>query len=180
MSVRRTDCRRAFRNQFGLLEKKMIELREITWDNFDECSCIKLSEEQKNYVASPDYSLAQAYVSSLCDEKPLIPFAIYSGDTVVGFAMMGYETSEENDFDDEPCYFVCRFMIDEKFQGRGLGKQAMIKVLEHIRTFPHGEAGLVYLSYDEDNKVARKLYKSLGFVETGEIVDDELVARLVL
>jgi diamine N-acetyltransferase len=34
------------------------------------------------------------------------------------------------------------------------------------------------LSYSPQNTVARALYQSLGFVETGEIEDGELVARL--
>jgi len=35
----------------------------------------------------------------------------------------------------------------------------------------------VALSYDPQNTVARSLYASMGFVETGEISDDETVAR---
>jgi diamine N-acetyltransferase len=36
------------------------------------------------------------------------------------------------------------------------------------------------LSYHPDNTVARRLYANLGFVETGEMAEDELVARLNL
>ena len=36
------------------------------------------------------------------------------------------------------------------------------------------------LSYQPDNAVARRLYAGLGFVETGEVDDDEVVARLSL
>ena len=35
----------------------------------------------------------------------------------------------------------------------------------------------VALSYEPENTVARRLYASLGFVETGEQEEDELVAR---
>jgi diamine N-acetyltransferase len=37
----------------------------------------------------------------------------------------------------------------------------------------------VALSYAADNRIARDLYRELGFVETGEMADDEIVARLV-
>ena len=36
------------------------------------------------------------------------------------------------------------------------------------------------LSYGPTNTVARHLYTSMGFVETGEMEDDEVVARLKL
>lgn len=56
----------------------------------------------------------------------------------------------------------------------------MIKALELIRTFPYGKASIVSLSYEPDNVIAKTLYASLGFVETGKIEDGELVARLIL
>jgi diamine N-acetyltransferase len=37
----------------------------------------------------------------------------------------------------------------------------------------------VALSYAPENRVARDLYLGLGFVESGEVEDDEIVARLV-
>ncbi|MPN03511.1 hypothetical protein SDC9_150741 [bioreactor metagenome] len=39
---------------------------------------------------------------------------------------------------------------------------------------------MVLLSYEPDNLVAKALYKSIGFVETGDIEDGELVAKLTL
>ncbi|MFT3894608.1 MAG: hypothetical protein QM730_23510 [Anaerolineales bacterium] len=38
----------------------------------------------------------------------------------------------------------------------------------------------VGISYEPDNDVARKLYASLGFVETGQILFDEVEAVLNL
>ena len=43
-----------------------------------------------------------------------------------------------------------------------------------------GIANSIYLSCEPDNDVARKLYTSLDFIETGEIYDDEIVMRLDL
>jgi diamine N-acetyltransferase len=71
-------------------------------------------------------------------------------------------------------------MIDKRYQGKGYGRQGMLKVLEHIRTFPYGKTNIAVLSYEPENIVAKKLYESLGFVETGEIEEGEHVAKLVL
>ncbi|MCL2376559.1 MAG: GNAT family N-acetyltransferase [Defluviitaleaceae bacterium] len=75
--------------------------------------------------------------------------------------------------------FFC-FMIYEAHQGKGLGRQAMVKILEFLRTFPQGEVDSITLLYEPTNEVARGLYASLGFVETGHIEDGEVVARLGL
>ena len=51
----------------------------------------------------------------------------------------------------------------------------MNALLNHLARQPgYREAAL---SYEPENTVARRLYASLGFVETGERVEDELVAR---
>lgn len=58
--------------------------------------------------------------------------------------------------------------------------EAMAKAIELIRTFPYGKASKVTLSYEPENVVAKRLYASLGFVETGKIEYGELVAKLPL
>ena len=52
--------------------------------------------------------------------------------------------------------------------------------LEFIKTFPCGIATYCWLSYESDNKVARQLYKSVGFVETDEKDGEEIVAIMKL
>ena len=93
----------------------MITLREIDWDNWGDVMKLSVTEEQKNYIASNTYSLAQAYVSQMCDDYHDTPLAIYNGETLVGFAMYGYEPADEAEFGDDDCYFICRFMIDKAF-----------------------------------------------------------------
>jgi len=158
----------------------MIELRKITWDNWEECRGLEVTDEQDDFIASNEYSLAQSYVALLNDELPPMSYAIYNDDKMIGFTMIGSDTTEGDGYEygNEPSYYIYRFMIDKKYQNQGFGKQAMQKVLEYIKTFPQGEVAAVYLSYNPDNNVARKLYQSFGFIETGEIDDGEVVARL--
>lgn len=56
----------------------MIELRKITWDNWEECINLKVTEEQDNFIASNIYSMAQSYVALLNDELPPMTYAIYN------------------------------------------------------------------------------------------------------
>lgn len=157
----------------------MIELQKITWDNYRDCIRLKVKEEQEDFVASNMFSLAQAYVALLNDEFPPMAYAICLNDQVIGFLMMYYDTAEESDYA-EASYGIARFMIDRELQGKGYGKAAFAKALELIRTFPQGSAVSVYISYEPKNKIARKLYASFGFVETGAMAGDEVVARLSL
>jgi diamine N-acetyltransferase len=157
----------------------MIELREITEDNFSECIKLEVHEEQKKFVASNVGSLAEAYLA-LRDGGTPMPYAIYNNDKMVGFVMFIYGAKDEDDKDDEDAYYIWRFMIDKRYQGKGYGKAAMVKVLDLIKTFPHGKANLISLSYEPENTAAKALYGSLGFKETGEKNDDELVSELII
>lgn len=156
----------------------MVELRKITYDNFDECVKLKPNEDQRNFVAPNVNSLAEAYVALVNDECIPMPYAIYSDDTMVGFIMLAY--SKANESTAENTYWIWRFMVDKQYQGKGYGRKTMGKVLELIKTFPHGKASSIQLSYEPENIVAKTLYASFGFKETGEIEDGELVARLTL
>lgn len=162
----------------------MIELRKITWDNFEECISLKITDEQeeRDYVPSNTYSLAQAYLAVLNGNEKFhnqhILNCIYNNETMIGFTWFYYDTTGE--YDSEPCYVILRFMIDKQYQNKGFGKQAMTKILSYIKTYPYSEAKAVYLSYDRRNTAAMKLYQSLGFVETGDYINDEVVTKLVL
>jgi len=161
----------------------MITLQPITWENGNIiANRLEVHESQKDFVASNLKSLAHAYVYwATSGIQPLV-FGIYSDDTPVGFTMLHYETAEmceHKSNEGQPCYGIWRFMIDKNHQGNGYGKAAMHVILKLLRTKPLGEAPAIYLSYHPDNVGARNLYKSVGFTETGEVDDDELVARLM-
>lgn len=64
----------------------MVELREITKENYEECLHLKAAESQKVFVSSTVHSLAQAWVYY----DTAFPFAIYADKTMVGFIMLGY------------------------------------------------------------------------------------------
>ncbi|GKV70072.1 N-acetyltransferase [Sporosarcina sp. NCCP-2716] len=156
----------------------MIELRKITHDNFEAVLELSLTDKQKGNVDSSIYCLARAYVRILNDEKPPMIFAICHNDEVIGYVDIGfYELAESSilreKYGDEVTYGLNRFMIDKQHQGKGLGKQAMKKVIGYIKSFPQGKADAVSLSYWMTNAAARGLYASVGFVETGAIWDGQ-------
>lgn len=156
----------------------MIELRKITDANLDECLKLQPNEDQKSFVATNISSLAEAYVALTNNECIPMPYAVYSDEIMVGFIMLSYNDADENF--DESAYWVWRLMVDKQYQGKGYGKEAMLVALELIKTFPHGKTSIVALSYELENVVAKALYDSLGFVETGKIEYGEMVSVLTL
>ena len=167
-----------------------ITLEKITYKNYiDTIWRLKVKRCQKDFVASNNNSLAEAYVA-ITNGCVALPFAICKNNKPIGFLMIGYGMSED-DFEGEDSAFIemvkksyClwRFMIDKRYQGKEYGKKAMELALDYIRTFPCGKADICWLSYEPENEVAKKLYASFGFVEYPESFKegDEMPAYLKL
>ena len=152
-------------------------IRPVTKDNWRALARLKVREDQNRFVASNVYSIAESHYGH--DEPDgsghweMIPFGIYDDDQPVGFLMYGLNFSNR-----QYEAFIIRLMVDEKHQGKGYGRFGMQKLLEIFR--PDSRIHNVGISYEPDNEVGRKLYASLGFVETGEIHEGEVIAVLNL
>lgn len=146
-----------------------ITLRKITEDNFLDAFNLRLKEGQEEFVSHPIRSLAQAYVyHSQCT-----PFGVYADDKMVGYVMVIYDY-------DVPEYDIWHMMIDESMQGKGIGGQALIKILEYIQTKPFGDSNKVTLTCNKKNEVAFRLYESVGFIPTGNEEEEEVELSLLL
>lgn len=77
-------------------------------------------------------------------------------------------------------YNLLCLMMDEKYQNNGYGPEALKLALDFINTYPSDRTKYCWLSYEPENEVARRLYHSFGFEETGEKDCDELIAVLKL
>jgi len=149
------------------------EIRPVTKDNWNELIKLKVRDDQKNFVESNLYSIAEAqFGDDFEGHWDLYPFGIYDGDTPVGFLMYGFNYEHP-----ETQAMIFRLMVDERFQGKGYGRFGMEKTLEVFRA--DAKVRQVVVTYLE-NETARKLYANLGFVETGEILENEVVAVLKL
>ncbi len=145
----------------------MIVLKEITSENIDEVLALKVDESQRSFVSSNGDSLAQAYVYS----KTAYPFAVYEDDTIVGFIMMGY-------YEVKSYYTLWKFMIDRRYQHKGYGRKALELGIKYLQDgFDVSE---IYTGVVPGNTVAKKLYESVGFKDTGliELGMEEMCLKL--
>ena len=147
----------------------MIELKDITEENFLDAFHLNLAPGQERFVSHPIRSLAQAYVY----REQCRPFGIYAEEKMVGYVMVIYDY-------DVPEYDIWHMMIDEAMQGRGYGGEALDRVLDYIRTRPFGSSSRIALTCNKDNIAARKLYENKGFRATGMEDEDEIELVLTL
>lgn len=155
----------------------MIQLKKVVQDNLRKIVCLSVEEEQKGFVASNTESILEAYVTITAGNVAL-PFGIYQDDTLVGFVMFGYGSEEGDPEFTKDSYCIWRFMIDAEYQGKGLGKAALMECICYLKTCPCGPANSIWLSYEPHNQRAAALYRKAGFCETGEICEGEAVAIL--
>ena len=130
----------------------MVNIKVVDESNYKLCFNINVKDEQEKFITNPIKCLAKAYVY----REFVYPFAIYNDDLVIGFVMIRFNKEFNN-------YFIWQFMIDEKYQGKGYGKQAMNRVLEWIKS--DGKSNEVVTTYIEGDDIAKNLYTTLGFKE---------------
>jgi len=144
-----------------------VSLQPMTAILIERVRSLDVEPGQSSFVASNDESIEDWH-----DNPDLLPMAIFAADTVVGFAMM--EHSEDSDGTHEINIF--RLMIDHRHQGRGYGRKALEALLARYRS--DSRRVRITTCFVPENAVARRMYASLGFVETGVDDDGEILAEL--
>ena len=160
----------------------MLRLEKVNGKNMSDILALRVAKEQEDFVAANEISIIEAYIAETGNGHAF-PFGIYENDTPIGFLMIGFDTDDY--WDDAPSiakgnYNLWRLMIDRKYQNTGYGKGALKLALDFIKSFPCGKAEYCWLSYEPENVVARKMYHSFGFTETGDMDGEEIIAVLKL
>jgi diamine N-acetyltransferase len=141
-----------------------IELTEVTADNWRACADLEVTADQQAFVAPVARYLCLCHYGGVWR-----PLAVTAGSEVVGFVMWAVDPDDHSGW-------IGGLVIDREHQRRGYGGAAVRALVDRLRRDEGCPAAA--LSYAADNAPARALYASLGFTETGEREDDELVARL--
>lgn len=144
-----------------------ILLRKIDENNWEECIQLKVKKEQENFIVSNLYSIA---------EMQFLPgfesYGIYLNEIMIGFTMFGVDPDDGN-------YWIYRIMTDQKFQNQGFGKAALLKVIEEIEK-KENRTNFIFIGYNPDNENAKRLYKSVGFVEMGIAPWGEMIVKYTI
>jgi diamine N-acetyltransferase len=128
----------------------MISLSEINADNYKSILRLKVNENQKSFVAPNSVILAKAYAYGLEGGTAL---GIFEDGNAVG--LISYRLWEDSCILDQ-------FMIDERFQGKGYGKETLSTFIEDRKK--ESKYNKILLCCIEGDMAAEALYKSFGFV----------------
>lgn len=146
-------------------KKAQVNLRPVNRDNWREVTQLEVADSQREFVAEPSY-----YLALCCYGELWQPLAVYVSEQVIGFMMWAIDTG------DGSCWFG-GILIDQSHQRQGYGRKAIQTAITMLSE-QHGYQNFA-LSYSPDNP-AKHLYHKLGFTETNEREDDEIVARFSL
>lgn len=150
-----------------------IQLRDVTRDNWEEAMALKGTPEQETFAPTVAESLAKIYIKPDGADVTCIPFAIYDDEQMVGFIMHAYEEQTKGS------YWINGFIIDEKFQGKGYGKDAFSKIVQWIQK-QHPQCEGIRLTVARENDHAKGLYERFGFIDTGIVYGNEQVYKFLI
>mgnify|MGYP001813159300 CR=1 FL=1 len=143
-------------------EMPAVCLTEVDATNWSILAEVEPRPDQVGFVAPVTRYLCLAHYGGEWH-----PLAIEVDGTIVGHVMWAVD-------EDDGSTWLGGLVIDAAHQGRGVGRMTVETFLDR---FTQNGRTNVALSYSPENTVARALYRSMGFFETGEMEDDEIVAR---
>ena len=138
----------------------MVELREVSQENFYDC--IELKRESNRYVGDAEAVLAEAYIF----RENSTAYAICDGDRVIGLVIIKDRPEEGED-----CYAFTDLFIADDFQRKGYGNQAVEAIIGKFRL--EKKRSVVELQVHQSNEIAIRIYEKYGFVKVGNAKWDE-------
>jgi diamine N-acetyltransferase len=143
-----------------------VQLVPITKENWETAAKLEVREDQARFVASNVWTIA---------ETRFFPWTELRGIVAAG-EMVGFLAYGKDPADGE--YWLYRFMIDRRHQGKGYGRAGLLALIDELRRNP--EFKRLTVGYEPDNVPAERLYLSAGFVKGEPAPWGESTARLTL
>ena len=151
------------------LKENMVQLEVL--DRYNRTQLINLDRKDipLEYVADVEHTISLADYGTKFSLGGRC-FAIKYGGKYVGIILIGEAVKNEADpveLKGEKYFRVLGFLIDNKYQGIGIGTIALQKAIKEIYR-DYGKIPLL-LECHKDNERAIKFYEENGFVNTGKL-----------
>ncbi len=136
-----------------------LEIKLLSINQWEEILSLSVSKNQIDYIETSEKCLEDAK-NDAYDIKWNF-YGVYLEQSIIGFAMFGVQRLKVFPFEQ---VWLDRFVIDEKFQGKGYGKNSLQLIIDNL--YRKYENKKIYLSVYEENVTATELYLKLGFKKT--------------
>lgn len=147
---------------FGDIAADEVRVRPVTPGLREAVVAVRVTSTQQAQVGDVATHLAQVARDPCCEAM-----AIFAGDTVVGFYRLDFAERLVAGRDFGGAGVALRpFLIDARWQGRGLGSRAMRALLDDLHA-RHPRRRLLLLAVGCTNHAALALYRRAGFVDSG-------------
>jgi len=147
-------------------ELELIELNERA----REFLLLEVKESQQKLVASVAQSFSDALFPPEDPNGPPLVWirGVLRNSQPAGFIMCADQTEQQKD------PWLWRLLVDKSHQGFGVGTFAVTSFIERYR-----ELGMqrILTAWHPSEGNAGDFYKKIGFIETGEKIDEEIVAE---
>ena len=144
--------------------RENVSVAPVDESNLNSLNQLSIPESHREFI--PDVASSIKLASKYDDAQPL---CITFGDKVVGFALYGVDESTGK-------WKIFRLLVGEDYQGNGIGRIALDKVISDLQTEKQAEE--ILITYHQDNLGAARLYSRFGFVEYGRD-SEKILAKLV-
>lgn len=136
-----------------------IQLVDITAANWIAICYLDPGKDGREFVASNSFSIVQSVF-----EHDWVIKGIQVDNILIGFTMYGFS-------DELKAYELCRFMIDQHYQGKGYGKCALKSIVDEMFRSYHCDK--IYLSTSPNNFRGKHIYENCGFTPTGDTCGED-------
>ncbi|GAB1692496.1 GNAT family N-acetyltransferase [Krasilnikovia sp. M28-CT-15] len=141
---------------------RVVALSEITEENWRDVADVAPTDDQRRFVAA----LGARYLLLSMRGDLWNSLAVLADDKVVGHVMWAFDT-------DDGSHWIGGMIVDAPEQGKGVGRAALLAVVDYLSALPGAKE--VRLAYHPENVVAAALYETVGFEDTGDREDDDIV-----
>lgn len=123
-----------------------------------------LDENQLRFTATPLQAVQRIKERN---DINAFPIAIFDDDQVAGFFVLDFGDDKLDLTDNESSVLLRSFSINPEMQGRGVGKDAMLKVTDFVtENFTH--CNEIVLAVNQKNESAYHIYIQAGYVYDGK------------
>lgn len=145
----------------------MTELKFYQPENLSELDYV-LDKIQSQFTATAKQSLQKIEERNQNGDFFAYPITIFHDEKIVGFFVLDFGEDKFDLTENQNSVLIRSLSVNPEFQGKGIGKSAMIEV-DHFIKEHFTDCDEVVLAVNEKNTSAFQLYTSTGYVYDGKM-----------